>query len=102
MFSKHIHKELSAYCHGELPPEEMRRVAEHLIGCNSCRAEHEEIKLGVKLAEHLPQVQSLASLWADLQLRAASEPRESVIRLELARQGSLLRSQFMAIPACCG
>jgi len=101
MFSKHVHKELSAYCHDELPPEEMRRVAEHLIGCNSCRAEHEEIKLGAKLAEHLPQVQAPASLWADLQLRAASEPRESVIRPKDAGHSSLLRPQFIAIAACC-
>src|SRR5436189_6403720 len=94
MFSKHIHKELSAYCHGELPPEEMRRVAEHLIGCNSCRAEHEEIKLGVKLAEHLPQVQAPDNLWADLLLRAASESRESVIMPTGAKHISLIRLQF--------
>ena len=56
MFSKHVTKELSAYCHGEVAPDESRQIAEHLIGCNRCRAQFEEIKLGVKLAEHLPQV----------------------------------------------
>ena len=56
MFGKHVSKLASAYCHDELSPEESRRVAEHLIGCNRCRAEFEEIKLGVKFAEQLPAV----------------------------------------------
>jgi hypothetical protein len=79
MFSKHVNKELSAYCHGELSAAESRRVAEHLIGCNRCRPEFEEIKLGVKLAERLPHVPAPDSLWSDLQLRlkAQSEHRET-------------------------
>lgn len=67
MFSTHVSKQLSVYCHGELPPQESRLVAEHLIGCNRCRAEFEEIKLGVKLAEHLPQLSAPDSLWDGLE-----------------------------------
>ena len=55
MFSQHVGQDLSAYCHGELRDEESRRVAEHLIGCQRCRREFEEIKLGVRFAEQLPQ-----------------------------------------------
>lgn len=73
MFSKHVTKDLSAYCHGEVATEESRRIAEHLIGCNRCRERFEEIKLGVKLAEHLPQVAAPDSLWADLQSRLVRE-----------------------------
>jgi hypothetical protein len=69
MFSKHVSKKLSAYFHGELGADESRRVAEHLIGCNRCREQFEEIKLGVKLAERLPQVSAPDSLWAELQSR---------------------------------
>ena len=67
MFSKHVTKKLSAYCHGEIPTEESRQVAEHLIACNRCRVQFEEIKLGVKLAERLPQLSAPDSLWLDLQ-----------------------------------
>src|SRR6266700_2333510 len=77
MFSKHVNKELSAYCHGELSAEEARRVAEHLIGCNRCRPEFEEIKFGVKLAERLPQVTAPDSLWADLQVRLTEQSQRS-------------------------
>lgn len=67
MFSQHVAKDLSAYCNGETPGEEARRIAEHLIGCNRCREQFEEIKLGVKLAERLPQLSAPDSLWLKLQ-----------------------------------
>jgi hypothetical protein len=73
MFSKHVTKELSAYCHGEVTSERSRHIAEHLIGCNRCRAQFEEIKIGVKLAERLPQHSAPDSLWLDLQTRIATE-----------------------------
>jgi hypothetical protein len=73
MFSKHVTKELSAYCHGEVTSERSRQIAEHLIGCNRCRTRFEEIKLGVKLAERLPQRSAPDSLWLDLQSRRATE-----------------------------
>ena len=75
MFSKHVTKELSAYCHGEVASEQSRQIAEHLIGCNRCRTQFEEIKLGVKLAERLPQFSAPDSLWMDLQTRLAAETK---------------------------
>lgn len=76
MFSKHVTKKLSAYCHSELDPQESRQIAEHLIACNSCRAQFEEIKLGVKLAERLPQLSAPDSLWLDIQSRLAADRNE--------------------------
>jgi hypothetical protein len=77
MFSKHVTNDLSAYCHGEVVSEESRRISEHLIGCNRCRAQFEEIKLGVKLAERLPQLAAPDSLWLDLQSHLAAETNRS-------------------------
>ena len=68
MFSKHVTRELSAYCHGELSAGESRRVAEHLIGCPRCRAEFEEIKSGIRLAERMPQFEAPDSLWSNLEV----------------------------------
>jgi hypothetical protein len=75
MFPKHVTKELSAYCHGEVTSEQSRQIAEHLIGCNRCRTQFEEIKLGVKLAERLPQFSAPDSLWMGLQTRLAAETK---------------------------
>ena len=80
MFSQHVAKNLSAYCNGETPNNEARQIAEHLIGCNRCRRQFDEIKLGVRLAERLPQLSAPDSLWLDLQtqLDGAGAPRPAV------------------------
>jgi hypothetical protein len=67
MFAKHVSKQLSGYCHDELSTEESRQVAEHLIGCNRCRLEFEQVKFGVSLAEQLPLVPAPDSLWQEVE-----------------------------------
>ena len=76
MFSRHVTKKLSAYCHGELSEKESRRVAEHLLKCDRCRREHEEIKTGILMAEYLPQVSAPESLWGEIEalLEERSQP----------------------------
>lgn len=67
MFHRHVIKKLSAYCQGELDAVEAARVTEHLSRCARCRAEREEIELGIQLAERLPQVSAPASLWSEIE-----------------------------------
>lgn len=67
MFSTHVTKDISAYCHGELSNAESKRFAEHIISCAKCRAKFEEVKLGIKLAEQLPQLSAPDYLWRDLE-----------------------------------
>jgi hypothetical protein len=80
MFSKHVTKDLSAYCHGEVTADESRQIAEHLIACNRCRVQFEEIKLGVRLAERLPQVAAPDSLWLEIQARLAEDTNRGRIQ----------------------
>ncbi len=84
MFLKHVTKNLSAYCHGEVTPDQSRQIAEHLLSCNRCRQQFEEIKLGVKLAERLPQLAAPDSLWLNLQSRLAAENNKS--RVEATKE----------------
>ena len=67
MFSKHVTKDISAYCHGELSNEDSKRFAEHLISCVKCRTKFEEVKLGIKLAEQLPKLSAPDHLWSELE-----------------------------------
>lgn len=85
MFSQHVGRKLSAYCHGELSEAESRHVAEHLIGCQRCRREFEEIKLGVKFAEQLPRVSAPASLWNEIEAAAPGRSQPKVSPPGLAR-----------------
>jgi hypothetical protein len=81
MFSKHVTKDISAYCHGELSHEESKQFAEHIIACAKCRAKFEEVKLGVKLAEQLPQLAAPDHLWRELEplLGRPNENRSAVV-----------------------
>ena len=76
---------ISAYCHGELPAEESRRFAEHIIACAKCRREFEEIKLGIKLAEQLPQVPAPESLWSGIEAQLGGPERIQVKRTSWQR-----------------
>src|SRR5215510_11427166 len=67
MFLRHVTKDISAYCHGELSNEESKQFAEHIISCIKCRTKFEEIKLGIKLAEQLPQLSAPDHLWSELE-----------------------------------
>jgi len=78
MFSKHVIKNISAYCHGELNADESRQFNEHIMACSKCRVQFDEIKLGIRFAEQLPQVAAPENLWSDLEAKLGATPaRES-------------------------
>ncbi|HEU0253333.1 MAG TPA: FecR domain-containing protein, partial [Pyrinomonadaceae bacterium] len=74
MFARHVTKEISAYCHGELSSEESKQFAEHIIACEKCRTKYEEIKVGIKLAEQLPQLSAPEHMWKGLEAALATQP----------------------------
>ena len=67
MFTKHVSAKLSAYINGELATEEAQRLREHLLVCQRCRAEYDEIKFGSQLAAKLPEVAAPPMLWAEIE-----------------------------------
>src|SRR5689334_17521731 len=67
MFFRHVTKDISAYCHGELSSEQSKQFAEHVIACARCRTKFEEVKLGIKLAEQLPRLSAPDHLWNELE-----------------------------------
>jgi hypothetical protein len=81
MFSKHVTKDISAYCHGELSSEASKQFAEHIISCVRCRTKFEEIKLGIKLAEQLPQLTAPDSLWSEIESALGRETSAQVVQL---------------------
>ena len=78
MFSKHVTKDISAYCHGELSSEDSKKFAEHIISCVKCRTKFEEVKLGVKFAEQLPKLSAPAHLWHDVEYLIDKPPSRAV------------------------
>src|SRR4051794_39496746 len=79
IFSKHVTRDISAYCQGELSAEASRQFAEHIIACAKCRREFEEIKLGIRLAEQLPQVAAPEMLWSEIEASLGSERKSAAV-----------------------
>src|SRR5882672_10847309 len=80
MFTRHVSSLTSAYCHDELSPFDSRRVAEHLLDCERCRAEFEEVRFGARLAAHLPMVAAPESLWQGIEIALDRDDRPEPAR----------------------
>lgn len=76
MKEKHYKEKLSAFLNHELSPDERQTVGEHLLHCQECRGEHDEIKFGANLAQNLRRADAPGSVWnnivAELNDKAAS------------------------------
>lgn len=80
MFARHVSSLTSAYCHDELSPAQSRRVAEHLIGCQRCRGEFEEVRFGARLAAQLPLIDAPDSLWRGIEIALDRDGRPTLAR----------------------
>ena len=79
MFTKHVIKQLSAYCNGELVDDELRRVREHLLACPRCRKQYDLINLGVHFAAQLPAVSAPDDLWREIEAALDAQTRRPAI-----------------------
>jgi len=80
MFNNHVIKLLSAYCNGELSPEQSHRMSEHLLACAACRKEYDEIKLGVQLARQLPLASAPAEMWSEIESLLETQSRKQLFK----------------------
>ena len=85
MFTKHVIKQLSAYCNGELATDQSQLVRKHLLACERCRKEYDEIKLGVNLARQLPLVSAPAEMWSELETLLDERSRKPVFEPKAPR-----------------
>ena len=79
MFSNHVTRNFSAYCNGELSAEESRRFNEHVMACAKCRAQFDDIKLGVKFAEQLPSFSAPENLWGNIETKLGTAPTSDYV-----------------------
>lgn len=62
MLRRHVSHYLSAFTQGELSSDHASSVAEHLLSCDRCRKELDEVEWGICLAKHLPTLSAPAGL----------------------------------------
>jgi len=66
MSNRHYKHELSAYVDSELSRDERQQIAEHLLVCEACRREHDELKFGASLAARLPAADAPPAVWENI------------------------------------
>jgi hypothetical protein len=74
MFTKHVSRRLAAYLDGELPTPGVREVEAHLDRCRACRAEREQVQLGIESLDYLPRAAAPDSIWLAIEA-ALDRPR---------------------------
>jgi FecR protein/Putative zinc-finger len=79
MFSNHVTRNFSAYCNDELSAEESLRFNEHVMACAKCRAQLDDIKLGVKFAEQLPSFSAPENLWSNVETKLGTAPTRNYL-----------------------
>lgn len=67
MSEKHYKEQLSAFVNHDLATDERQAIAEHLLQCAACRAEHDEIKFGAALAGAIKQTDAPELLWKKIE-----------------------------------
>lgn len=80
MFTNHVIKQLSAYCNGELSSEQTSDVRKHLLACERCRKEYDEIKLGVQLAAKLPATTAPSDMWSGIEALLDEQSRKPLLQ----------------------
>jgi hypothetical protein len=67
MSTKHYKQQLSAFADQEMNKEDRQVIAEHLMTCDDCRAEYDDIRLGAGLASCLEQTEAPESVWREIE-----------------------------------
>ena len=99
MLRKHVEKLLSAYCNGELPAVDSRRISEHLLSCQRCRSEYEQIRAGALIAEQLATLQPPDGLWSKIENSLETDGYSSTDSSKVGRQYAALRQSAVAVAA---
>jgi hypothetical protein len=90
MDQKHYKHELDRFVHHELERNDHQAVAEHLLVCGDCRAEHDLIRSGALLALQMQRCDAPPELWKRID-NALDQERS--LELTLASKQPYLRFQ---------
>ena len=88
-------KKLSAYQDGELKPQEQNEVRSHLLSCQSCREQYEELEKAWQTLGELKEIHPDPWFYSQLR-RRIKEPRQKGIVPALHHVFRLLRTPAIA------
>ena len=94
MFSRHVSRQLAAHLDGELTSQKAQQVELHVAQCELCRADREQVRLGMEMVERLPTVEAPDAIWvaieAALEEQRSSKSAGAQVWLALAATAALI------------
>lgn len=98
----HYKEKLSAFLSHELPADVRREVGEHLLHCQECRREHDEIKYGFEMARKLGRFDAPPRVWNKLQMQIEGDEKAETSgrRKRFDRQKAAVFAAFSLIVVC--
>jgi predicted anti-sigma-YlaC factor YlaD len=90
-----VQKKLSAYQDRELKPQEQNEVRSHLLSCQSCREQYEELEKAWQTLGELKEIRPDPWFYSQL-IRRIEEPREQGVLPLIERVFQLLRTPAIA------
>jgi FecR protein len=66
MSKEHYKKMMSAFVNRELDADALSEIAEHILVCTDCRAEHDRVRLGSMLAATMTQHEAPQRVWNNI------------------------------------
>jgi ferric-dicitrate binding protein FerR (iron transport regulator) len=67
MFTKHISQRMAALLDGQMTGQEARRAELHLRDCPRCRAEYEQVRVGMTMVKNLVSVDAPPAIWPSIE-----------------------------------
>ncbi len=81
MDERHYKNDIQAFLDQELTKDERQAVGEHLLVCDECRREHDDLKLSASLAATMPRTDAPDAVWSRIEnaLDRAAVPQMGLI-----------------------
>ena len=98
MWTRHVSAQLAAYIDGELTPRDAQQVEFHLAHCGQCRADCEQVRLGMAMVERLPSIEPPDAIWAAIEAKL-QEPRPERIPAVRSWRMALAAAAMVALTA---
>jgi len=94
-----LQRDFSLYLNGELTPQKIKRIEDHLLDCGSCRTRLAHIRSGHRFAQAAPRFTPQRDPWAAIEAAIDKEPSRAQTRVEPVAREGMLRPSFVIVMA---
>lgn len=92
-----LQRDFSIYLNGELGPQKIKRIEDHLLDCGSCRARLARLRSGHRFANAAPRFTLQRDPWAAIEAAIDKEPSRTQTKSEPVARERMLRPSYVIV-----